>query len=104
MKTIYEITTKDGLRYVGRTADLNKRIWEHKTGRHSPLEKGDFESYRVLDEVEGEFTAYLGECYYILLLKPELNQNLPGIAEKKFNIDELKEMVPSVIIPDEINE
>jgi len=88
---IYEVITVDGLRYVGQTNNLSKRMSDHRCGRNSQLRRGDFKDYRVLDVVKNDFLAYLGEIYFIRMLEPELNIDGGGnLGDKVFSVGELK--------------
>lgn len=87
MKTykIYEITTKDGLRYIGQTVNLSRRISNHKSGDNTtPLKRGEYESYCILDELHDEYAATIAEIYWIRLLEPELNKDMGGNLSPKY--------------------
>lgn len=101
MKAIYMITNKcTGERYVGRTNNLKRRIWEHfavsRLGKNQTMlckallaySKEDF-VVDVLEEVNHDYDLPDREVYWISKLSPEYNRVTGGMGCKgmKHSID-----------------
>ena len=63
MYTIYLIEREDGLKYIGQTVDLNKRINDHK--RSPRFAKYKIKTVEVLDSAEDDKQAYKKEKFWI---------------------------------------
>jgi hypothetical protein len=77
MHYLYQITRKDGLRYIGVTNNLDRRLKEHYSGNGSRFLRGEVFTAEVLSS-GAEADIYAAERVLVAESRPELNIAVGG--------------------------